>query len=144
LCPAPLLKSATNSNHSEILVLFLSTFCQRNHLCLWPVSNISTLPLTPPVPPPKQTPAPTDAPPRDPDAEPGLGELILEELESAVPHNPETLSGYVPDPESKRQGGAVLGEEILWQVWNACIRSRVLKDPFHIFNMFYISVTHGL
>ncbi|KAJ6612423.1 hypothetical protein B0H10DRAFT_2223152 [Mycena sp. CBHHK59/15] len=31
-----------------------------------------------------------------------------------------------------------------WGVWKTVIRSRVLKDAFHVFNMFYISVSHGL
>lgn len=40
-----------------------------------------------------------------------------------------------------------LGEQILGSnpvVWDTTIHSRVLKDPFHVFNMFYISRRHGL
>ncbi len=45
--------------------------------------------------------------------------------------------------------GALLAQELLEsmsQAWDAefPIRSRVLKDPWHVFNMLYISRTHGL
>ena len=30
------------------------------------------------------------------------------------------------------------------ETWDNQIRSRVLKDPFQVFNMFYISKRHGL
>jgi 3'-5' exonuclease len=44
-------------------------------------------------------------------------------------------------------GSRIEGIEILGPIpakWKSEIVSRVLKDPFHIFNMFYISATHGL
>jgi hypothetical protein len=47
---------------------------------------------------------------------------------------------------------AALGEKILGPEqeisdepeFDSTLRSRVLKDPFHVFNMFYISATHSL
>ncbi|KAJ7919975.1 hypothetical protein B0H13DRAFT_1868022 [Mycena leptocephala] len=50
------------------------------------------------------------------------------------------LQSFARDPESQRRGEIILSEEICWQTWNAHIRSRVLKDLFHVFNMFYLSV----
>lgn len=46
------------------------------------------------------------------------------------------------DDEALREGLNVLGE--MPREWRSEIRSRVLKDPFHVFNMFYISTAHGL
>jgi len=42
---------------------------------------------------------------------------------------------------SELQGKEVLGDE---PMWDTPIRSRVLKDPLHVFRMFYISQSHGL
>jgi hypothetical protein len=74
-----------------------------------------------------------------------LDVLLAQEFESAGVHDPTTLHNYQSDYESKREGTKVLTEALhSWGVWEKHIRSRVLKDAFHIFNMFYISVAHGL
>jgi hypothetical protein len=49
---------------------------------------------------------------------------------------------HVADPASVEEGNRIL-EPVPTQ-WPTTVRSRVLKDIFHIFKMFYISRTHGL
>ncbi|KAJ7132564.1 hypothetical protein C8R44DRAFT_871499 [Mycena epipterygia] len=50
------------------------------------------------------------------------------------------------DPASAAEGASVLGEIpfAVLATYALLIRSRVLKDVFHVFNMLYISRTHGL
>jgi hypothetical protein len=86
-------------------------------------------------------------PPNDSDGntENEFGMLLENELDSGDPHDPATLRGCEADAESKKAGTAVLSEAAHnWGRWKTHIRSRCLKDAFHIFNMFYISVAHGL
>ncbi|CAK5267877.1 unnamed protein product, partial [Mycena citricolor] len=87
----------------------------------------------------------------DPESVPGtsLGQ-VLRDLESgssdsaALPSQPFNSISYAVDLESQKQGEVILDAEIQWNEWRTEIRSRVLKDPFHIFNMFYLSVQHSL
>ncbi len=57
---------------------------------------------------------------------------------------------FQPDEESQNHGEQTLSDAAssrdrwIENMWNKLIWSRVLKDPFHVFNMFYISVSHGL
>ncbi|KAJ6447607.1 hypothetical protein C8R47DRAFT_1231364 [Mycena vitilis] len=75
----------------------------------------------------------------------GLGSLLREEVDSAAPLDRAAVQAYEADVESQQYGEAVLADAATQAAtWLTCIRSRVLKDPFHIFNMFYISVAHGL
>jgi hypothetical protein len=46
------------------------------------------------------------------------------------------------DEMSRALGDQIFGSNPV--VWDTTIHSRVLKDPFHVFNMFYISRQHGL
>jgi hypothetical protein len=46
------------------------------------------------------------------------------------------------DETSRALGDQTLGSNPV--VWDTKIHSRILKDPFHVFNMFYISRRHGL
>ncbi len=61
-----------------------------------------------------------------------------------------SLHHFETDNESQKYGEKMLAEassqrdQCAKNTWNRPIRSRVLKDPFHIFNMFYISTSHGL
>ena len=51
------------------------------------------------------------------------------------------------DPASAALGDKILGPEPETSdepEFDSTLRSRVLKDPFHVFNMFYISATHPL
>lgn len=53
----------------------------------------------------------------------------------------------VPLPRDIDHSSLSLSSEILGQdpeVWDYTIHSRVLKDVWHVFHMFYISATHGL
>ncbi|XP_006457870.1 hypothetical protein AGABI2DRAFT_215844 [Agaricus bisporus var. bisporus H97] len=59
---------------------------------------------------------------------------------SSIPD--EELDQYISDPVSAAQGQHIL--KPVPANWPDFLRSRVLKDPFHVFNMFYISRTHGL
>lgn len=55
---------------------------------------------------------------------------------------PELQSHHI-DPESEAQGREVFASMDLSD-WDGIIRSRVLKDVFHFFNMLRISTSHGL
>ncbi|RXW16378.1 hypothetical protein EST38_g9477 [Candolleomyces aberdarensis] len=46
------------------------------------------------------------------------------------------------DHQSATEGAEILGDRPV--EWRTEVRSRVLKDVFHVFNMFYLSVKHGL
>jgi hypothetical protein len=49
------------------------------------------------------------------------------------------------DPESEKTAQQIEKEaQQTWGVWKTLIRSRTLKDVFHVFNMLYLSVNHGL
>ncbi|KAJ7921075.1 hypothetical protein B0H13DRAFT_2418703 [Mycena leptocephala] len=67
----------------------------------------------------------------------GFGALLLEEIDTTVPHDMATIQNYESDPESQQHGETVLASA-------AAQAPSGLKDAFHIFNMFYISVAHGL
>lgn len=66
--------------------------------------------------------------------------LLLNDLADPPKDLPHIIDG----------ASAALGMKLLGNVpkapetWDNQIRSRVLKDPFHVFNMFYISRRHGL
>jgi hypothetical protein len=49
-----------------------------------------------------------------------------------------------PDAQSTADGKAILGTAPEASEWDNQIRSHVLKDPFHIFNMFRPPTNHGL
>ncbi|KAJ7213648.1 hypothetical protein B0H12DRAFT_1275445, partial [Mycena haematopus] len=119
--------------------------CLRSHLRLSTSTGSCISDAPPPPPPAMLLPPPADTPsPSDP-LEPGVGTLIEQELDAAANHDPLSLKNYAVDPQSQTEGHAVLAEALhAWHIWKTVIRSRVLKDPFHIFNMFYISVAHGL
>jgi 3'-5' exonuclease len=62
---------------------------------------------------------------------------------------PDSLTALLPnrddvdvDADAQQEGLEILGPA--QTKWKTEITSRVLKDPFHIFNMFYISAAHGL
>ncbi|KAJ7214561.1 hypothetical protein GGX14DRAFT_611156 [Mycena pura] len=118
--------------------------CLRSHLRLsselhLPSAHVATLPR----PTSRSSPAPPQVDPGP--TEHGLGALLETELNSAIDHDPTTLKDFAGDPQSQAEGAAVLSEALhVWGNWKSTIRSRVIKDPFHIFNMFYISVAHGL
>ena len=69
-----------------------------------------------------------------------VGGLLLNDLTDPPKDLPHIIDG----------ASAALGMKILGNIpkasetWDNQIRSRVLKDPFHVFNMFYISRCHGL
>ncbi|KAJ7040512.1 hypothetical protein C8F04DRAFT_1253813 [Mycena alexandri] len=71
----------------------------------------------------------------------GFGDLIRAELGSAIAVNSNARGNLEVDEESQREGEKILANT---PDWNTVIRSRVIKDAFHIFNLFYISVGHGL
>ncbi|KAJ7197452.1 hypothetical protein GGX14DRAFT_574233 [Mycena pura] len=59
--------------------------------------------------------------------------------------DPITASSAIPDEQSATVGSSTLGPEVLNDLdYLTRIRSRVLKDIFHVFHMLYISRTHGL
>ncbi|KAJ7170171.1 hypothetical protein C8R46DRAFT_1266577 [Mycena filopes] len=117
--------------------------CLRSHLRLASDLNLPTIaPLTLP-----SLPSTSNTPPNlpSPDEEPQLGVLLSEELDAAGVHDPRALDNVQSDTDSQQEGAQVLAEaRINWGIWKTLIRSRVIKDAFHIFNMFYISVVHGL
>ncbi|KAJ6546376.1 hypothetical protein B0H10DRAFT_2243630 [Mycena sp. CBHHK59/15] len=118
--------------------------CLRSHLRLASDHNLPS--VAAPVRPLQSTSnLPPLASPDNVDNEPGFGVLLSQEFESTGAHDPNALRDHESDPESQREGSQVLAEALHdWGVWKTVIRSRVIKDAFHIFNMFYISVVHGL
>ncbi|KAF5381364.1 hypothetical protein D9615_008300 [Tricholomella constricta] len=76
----------------------------------------------------------------------GFGDLLSEVLSpppDATTPDRIAIGGYIPDPASQAEGQKAI-DDIVNSNWVMHIRSRVLKDPFHVFNQFYISATHGL
>ncbi|GBE88542.1 hypothetical protein SCP_1303580 [Sparassis crispa] len=72
----------------------------------------------------------------------GIGPAVLDcEEAEPVPWDSD-ISGIDRDQDSEATGKAIL--DALPSQWDLPIRSRVLKDPFHVFNMLYIPKTHGL
>jgi len=69
-----------------------------------------------------------------------VGGLLLNDLADPPKDLPHIIDG----------ASAALGMKLLGTIpkapetWDNQIRSHVLKDPFHVFNMFYISRCHGL
>ncbi|KAG6835693.1 hypothetical protein H0H93_015646 [Arthromyces matolae] len=74
---------------------------------------------------------------------PEIGELILDVHNDATPIERPLLNEFTEEEASRKLADEVLKKQEP-QIWSPNIRSRVLKDPFHVFNQFYISVAHGL
>lgn len=91
---------------------------------------------------------------------PSIGALMLDNVSgsgSDLPHpgsqsssstsriSPEAIAQYEKDKARAETAENLFdGINPVTATWNLLLRSRVLKDPFHMFNMFYISVAHGL
>ncbi|KAG6875262.1 hypothetical protein C0992_004529 [Termitomyces sp. T32_za158] len=74
-----------------------------------------------------------------------VGDLIQGVVRSNTPLTLGACNNHAEDPVSREMGEQVLQElHTSKSKWIKDIRSRVLKDPFHVFNMFYISAGHGL
>jgi hypothetical protein len=81
-------------------------------------------------------------------------EMVKERIENEGSSVGDLLSQDLSDntqepslPRDIDRSSLSLGSEILGQdpeVWDYTIHSRVLKDVWHVFHMFYISATHGL
>ena len=76
------------------------------------------------------------------DEEPSVGDLLSQDLSDSSGLPPEIPPSREVDPSSVSLGAEILGQDP--QVWDHAIHSRVLKDVWHVFHMFYISATHGL
>jgi hypothetical protein len=59
-----------------------------------------------------------------------------------MPAGEQTFVNLHTDNAAGLEGLEILGP--MPAAWKADILSCILKDPFHIFNMFYISTSHGL
>jgi hypothetical protein len=75
----------------------------------------------------------------------GVGDLLkdVESINVADLANIHPSTEHVSDPQSLLEGLSVLGDGSTSEALSK-IRSRVLKDVFHVFNMLYISRMHGL
>lgn len=75
----------------------------------------------------------------------GIGDLMRSSDTDDAEHNLPNNINSVVDPVSHAEGQQVLASTVPNAIdLRTVVHSRVLKDPFHIFNMFYISRTHGL
>ena len=84
----------------------------------------------------------------------GIGSLLQatfsgDATESSVISNPDSSSSSNHhhrdiDLESRACGKDILATIARPMAWDTTIRSRVLKDVFHVFNMLRLSTTHGL
>ncbi|KAJ7488604.1 hypothetical protein B0H11DRAFT_2230137 [Mycena galericulata] len=147
IVPAAVITTHGRQTLSQFGPVPFKVVCLRSHLRLSSMDEISlpSITTTPPTPPPPLAEAISVPPSVASPTEPGLGTLIEEELNSAIDQDPAALKNFAVDPESQQEGRAVLAAaRHNWAAWKTLIRSRVIKDPFHIFNMFYISVVHGL
>ncbi|GLB45618.1 putative essential for the formation of DNA replication focal centers [Lyophyllum shimeji] len=137
--------------------------CLRNHLRHSLPPADMALSHTPPIsqPHPDSDPDPSPeleasiAPPmatddsdlllHDADSGSRFGNLLAEICHPDTDSNSlrQNISDHIPDSESQAEGEHLLGS-ITVDGWVKTIRSRILKDPFHVFNMFYISAAHGL
>ncbi|GLB45293.1 putative retrotransposable element tf2 155 kda protein type 1-like [Lyophyllum shimeji] len=72
----------------------------------------------------------------------GKGSLDLFSLDLPLPASSLAMNTHIPDHASQIEGEAVLHETKA--AWVRHKRSSILKDPFHLFNQFYISAAHGL
>jgi len=82
----------------------------------------------------------------DPISEPGgdgtsIGDIILDNVKPSE-LLPSQIGSREVDPNSAALGESILGSDPA--NWDDHIRSRVLKDVFHIFNMFRVPTNHGL
>jgi hypothetical protein len=85
----------------------------------------------------------TAAATQDADGGSGFGDLLAEVYQFDTDPIQQNVNNHVPDPESQAEGERTLGG-ITIDGWVKIIQSCILKDPFHVFNMFYISASHGL
>ena len=119
-----------------------ATSFQENDVC-GPGSN---LPLSKMLSESSHPPAPLEEPEHGDDAAVPIGNLLSSDLPNSLePSNSDILLSV--DAASAALGEKVLGpeQEIPDEPeFDSTLRSRVLKDPFHVFNMFYISATHSL
>jgi hypothetical protein len=89
---------------------------------------------------------PADIPyidPEDVSSESSLGNLLLHDISDSS----ETTGDITERPRAIDPASMALGLETLGpdpESWDNVIHSRVLKDVWHVFHMFYISATHGL
>lgn len=67
---------------------------------------------------------------------------LMEEQNQQVHTSEHGRSEYVTDQSCLNEGKDILG--VTPTDWPTLVRSRILKDPFHVFNMIYISRSHGL
>ncbi|KAG6875210.1 hypothetical protein C0992_004756, partial [Termitomyces sp. T32_za158] len=74
-----------------------------------------------------------------------IGDLMTNMCQTSKSPSCQNINSYIPDPNSQAEGKQILGKiPPVTEEWSKKIRSRVLKDPFHVFNMFYIAAGHGL
>lgn len=133
--------------------------CLRSHLRL---ESHAFLPSPSQIPLPSTRPTHNSEPPNqlgvsidepgDQGSQPGVhssfvGDIIRDDLTPRSSNSDADTRQYAVDIESQRTGVQVtesVTQQAQSESWSKEIRSRVLKDPFHVFNMFYLPVSHGL
>ncbi|KAF7323784.1 3'-5' exonuclease domain-containing protein [Mycena kentingensis (nom. inval.)] len=121
----------------------------RSHVRIVPPSS------APPSPPPSTSPqslppSPSNPPGSSASGHNSLDDLVsvFESLDEADPEGstPATASSAAVDAQSALSGAEELGPEDSLDdaAYLHKVRSRVLKDIFHVFHMLYLSRTHGL
>ncbi|KAK7453314.1 hypothetical protein VKT23_011990 [Stygiomarasmius scandens] len=76
----------------------------------------------------------------------GIGEVLLDMVDYSNDisgNGTSVIDTYLKDPKSQEEGTTILNS-IHGSDWLSNLRSRILNDPYHIFNRFYIPVNHGL
>ncbi|KAJ7895035.1 hypothetical protein B0H13DRAFT_2339037 [Mycena leptocephala] len=144
IVPAAIITTHAKHKLSDFVPVSFKLVCLRSQLRISADLNLPSVP--PPVPStaPPNTTSVSEFTPVESDGENGFGDLLEKELDSGDVHNPVALTSCESDTESKKTGLKVLAEAAHnWSDWKTVIRSRVLKDAFHIFNMFYISAPMG-
>ena len=86
-----------------------------------------------------------EIPPADKPADVNIGDIMLDIVDSMARGERPNLALFDVDPTSQQESEQILGHNNdQLECWLMFIHSQIVKDPFHVFNMFYIFVAHGL
>uniref|UniRef100_A0A8H7Y1A9 3'-5' exonuclease n=1 Tax=Psilocybe cubensis TaxID=181762 RepID=A0A8H7Y1A9_PSICU len=80
------------------------------------------------------------AAPNDSEPSCSVGDLLSDDLSEGC--STDSVQGFEVDPESVLFCKEYLGKDP--DQWDYTLHSRVIKDVWHVFHMFYIPATHGL
>jgi len=124
-----------------------SVVCLRSHVRIFDSTTIPSMPeptttIEMPVDDTNPNIIPSTLPLELPEADENEFISISKLLDSDLSGPGVSDDAMALDSESADLGRKILG--LIPELWSPVILSRVLKDPWHIFHMFYLSAKHGL